>query len=874
MTKNYLPQIQVLRTLADMQSINLQDGISVLVAEDLTVYQISSVTRAGAITLDNGKFAIPTLIGGSGTQSNADFLKQAKAVGLAENDLEDVELFKLGEKVENTDPWLDLLKSLKRTRVESNSQSIDFNSISSGRIYAVYIVAEGDNIVQPLPDVSSNKEIVIQIEKQSDSVQNYSITFQAKSGELIEEGSLGMESRLFTNEFGMIGRLVPLISDNVWEFEHLYHSENPKSDIEFVGVDGKVISGNKLTSNDGSVRYFLNLDGSVDLSIYDSEMAEGIFAKLEYDQIINIDISSARPYFRPLYSKTGNILGIDLDRKGYTGQEGDNLDPVTSDGQQIEIGMYINPLDEVRTTDAGYVELKLVNSITGDYILDVMGNPISSRIEYANNQIIKKQYVINKFVVKGQVPFALEFSTNFKSDVIRLSGDSCIYIQAGDIGMAKLLWERETGITVRETKRYLGTNFMDLQQIIGKDIPEDDMPDGNQMIDNGIILSVIDTLKYKIENKTLYLLGNKVNKPIFCIGKIVDPIDTYLTRGKNYAVKITLIDKEVPLAYSMLEWTGEGKANTTILTGYAQDGTPTFSAGYKVIGTKNISIDAVSGEYIDTNAFTVPQDAKQVVVVLYPTNPTEDFGMFLKNMQIDVIPSFTRTILSNNSGIVELNLEKGKYTYRSVAYTPKGTGGIRFTINNYATKVPIGIVSGGDGKIINDNSWFDVGSNYKEIQGDFKFLSDGKARFSYSARIFDEMSGTDTVEFWLVKVNDDGTFTEVPNSRYTNTITQNTKVPVIINKEAFEFTVKKNESYRMLAKSNKVDGFYLQSNTDGVPLYEAIISFTEIEETSQELLDMIADAKEITIVDDSGKEITNKRIEINAKTGQLKVVDK
>lgn len=103
MTKNYLPQVQVLRTLADLKTMNLQDGTSVLVAEDLTVYEISNVTRTGAITLSNGKYAIPVLVGGSGTQSNADFLKQAKEVGLAENELEDVSLFKLGEKVEDTD---------------------------------------------------------------------------------------------------------------------------------------------------------------------------------------------------------------------------------------------------------------------------------------------------------------------------------------------------------------------------------------------------------------------------------------------------------------------------------------------------------------------------------------------------------------------------------------------------------------------------------------------------------------------------------------------------------------------------------------------------------------------------------------------------
>lgn len=122
MDKKYLPQIQVLRTLADMKTMNLQDGISVLVAEDLTVYQISSVTKSGAIALANGKYAIPILIAGSGSQSNADFLKQAKAVGLAENDLEDVDLQKLADKFYDSSAGKDLQRSIKT--IEENTQDV------------------------------------------------------------------------------------------------------------------------------------------------------------------------------------------------------------------------------------------------------------------------------------------------------------------------------------------------------------------------------------------------------------------------------------------------------------------------------------------------------------------------------------------------------------------------------------------------------------------------------------------------------------------------------------------------------------------------------------------------------------------------------
>lgn len=85
--------------------------------------------------------------------------------------------------------------------------------------------------------------------------------------------------------------------------------------------------------------------------------------------------------------------------------------------------------------------------------------------------------------------------------------------------------------------------------------------------------------------------------------------------------------------------------------------------------------------------------------------------------------------------------------------------------------------------------------------------------------------------------------------------------------------VKTNETYRMFAKSNKDDGFYLQSGTNGIPLFRLDYYFNELEVIYKNVLDQLERATEIRFIED-GKEIIWKVAEIDVKTGKITVVDK
>lgn len=222
-----------------------------------------------------------------------------------------------------------------------------------------------------------------------------------------------------------------------------------------------------------------------------------------------------------------------------------------------------------------------------------------------------------------------------------------------------------------------------------------------------------------------------------------------------------------------------------------------------------------------------------------------------------------------------------------VTITDTGYAGYRYTANSSDTKVPVGIITGGDGKIINDNSWHDAGSDDpNKVQGDYKFLTSGNVRMRYQARCFNEQSTINQVEFWIAKVNADGTFTEVSGSRNATTIEAKRTTKKYVNSVGtvgkkedgwFEFNVNANDSYRVFMKSDKDDGFYIQSDTNGDPLFRADIIFDEFTADEQDVFNRLNNlemsSNEVVFVED-GKEVFNKILQYDVKTGKMTVVDK
>lgn len=651
--------------------------------------------------------------------------------------------------------------------------------------------------------------------------------------------------------------------------------------------DNKEFPVTKIQSLDGKIRVSNLGSGVMDLDADYNTVTDGIFAKLGNDEDINTDFHDQRPYFSDIYDNSGKYVGIDFNDKAFTIQEGDNLDPNVTGGSTFNIGMYFETLDYNVASDDGYVELKVVELSLADgsvvgYLNDIDGNPVGIRREYKSGDEIGRELLLGVVRAKGQKKIAFEIDVQFGEQILRASSNTCVYIQEVDkehnSGLCELLFQRHTGYTINKTHRYYGINNMNLAAALVKDQAEIELNDTNELMGNGVFFDTRGKCMVSIQDNHIIMKDNGTDLPVFYLGKIWDETDTYELRLKNLNAKVVITDKNNAFAYALMKWSGTSSATLPIITGY-NNAQQVLAQGWSFVGSpKFIPEDVVAGDHTDTNAFTVPDDAKQIAMIIYPIKSSIPTTMKLKDFEVDVSPAFTKTIIQSTSHITEEHLKYDKWMYKAVVNTPAGDSGYRFTVNNTDTKLPVGIVKGGDGKVVNDNAWTDPGAyDPNKVQGDLKFLADGQVTIDYTARCFNEQGTVNQLQFWLAKLNGDGSFTEVANSRYASTIEANRKVPKFVNSQQFTFDVKKNESYRFFAKSDKADGFFVQSNNDGRAMIEFIIDFNEIEEYEQDLIDRITDlethANEITFVK-AGVPVSNPedyRMEIDVDTGRTTI---
>ena len=757
------------------------------------------------------------------------------------------------------------IKALFEANRFEEQDAIDFSDpqFSATTLYMAYQFTNSDQtITQELPAVSDNKIIMVEI-LLSSSVKNPTLTFTPKSGDNIQGVS---KPYTITGKDGYIGYFLPLQNENAWQFipHEISHEfslavsddkgnvhiginsmefknatveekngilEVTPDNIEFTEINGNKFNSNKITSMDKSVNIH-NLNGSADLSVRVPGGLDGVFAKLSNPEPLNTDFHDQRPYFGNRFSMFGNYIGYDMQNKAFTIQDGDpNDDPNISGGTNIRGGFFAKFKNKPIASNDGYVELKLVDVNTKDYLLDDNGNPYAVRKDYKAGEVIDKELLVISLNARGQQKIAFEIDASFAGQILELDDDSCVYLQAlnkdYNTGMAEVIFEQQTGYTIHQHHVYYGTNFMNYAAALVKDVAEQEINDYHEILGNNLFISSKGKAKVSISNYQLVVKDNGTDLPVFSVGKILTKEETRALANKNLRATVKITDKNNAFDYSLMKWTGDGPATLPIITGY-QNEQPQFATGWEKVQNKFIPEDVVSGVHTDTNAFTVPADAKQVAFMIYPHESQTPTTLKLNDFELDVVPAFTKSYIDGFSDIKEKTLEYSDYSYKSVVRVPEGDIDYRYTVNDTATNIPVGVFSGGDGQLFNNNAWNDPGSSDPEkVQGDIESKVDGKMKsFEYSARIGNETNTENDVNFWLEEVGG----SEVPGSRYTGKIPAKTLVTKETPITKFSFDVKAGKSYRLKAQSNIKDGFFIESKNRAYPLVEIIYDFREIEE--------------------------------------------
>lgn len=817
------------------------------------------------------------------------------------------------------------LKGVKAKYIEQQDAltSDQFNTPEQ-IIHIVYqIASEDQNIQQTLPSASIDKVLIIQM-IYSTGITNGSVILTPYQGEQFD----GKSAPYIIDHEGMAG--IAFSDLNNWDFipyESMHEvgigvndqksnffigmkdiafgngftaTQDPNSKttvkidyqgsggITFVdGLSGGDFTASKIQSIDKSVRISKIADGVADFSRGLPEHNSGIHVCLGNDELLNSKYQRAKLYFSDTKVKGDSFVYFDADTKSYIIQDVDPQDdPNVSGGTTFIIALYYEPNPDIENvlTQDGAIELEFVDDADNP-ILDVNGKPMGSKIDYKAGDLIKPELYIGECQAKAFTRVHLKIKMNFANEeIISVGANTQLCIQAinknESSGLALLSFIAFTGYRLSFDTKYYGYNSLNMSQYLIFNQAETDIPANTIMnLGNNTYLNFVNKAKLSISNYHLVIKdAGGLDLPVWSISKVYDKLDSKYISGKKYKVTTTLTDKDDAFDVALLKYTGTVfPAPNPKVERYFNEN-PIFTSDWVVVDSMFISEEPVIGDHTQSKEFTIPNDSTGIAILMYPHESQQPCTLQLKDLEGDITPWFNKLVISDTSHISEEYLNNVKYIYKSIVNTPNGFAAYRYTCNNTDTKVPIGLIKGGDGKIINDNAWADVGAtDPNKVQGDLKFLVEGNVEMSYTAKCYNEQGSLNQIEFWLAKVEQGGTFTEVPNSRIATTIEANRNKPKMITSKNFTFTVEANESYRMFMKSDKADGFYIQSKTDGVPLFESIINFDELNSYEKDTLNRISyleeSANEVKFMN-NGKEVYNKMLEYDIATGKMKVIDK
>lgn len=865
------------------------------------------------------------------TPSHTTLVDTARDLGnKAETNLNNVLTSDLSEKIKLTNAYKDMagrtgggltpdeVRALFEANYFEEVGAVDLSQApftATTLVLAYQFNTDNETITQILPPIAQNKTIMIKVIPAS-GISNPTLILQPNGADHIN----GASTSLTITNTGYVGYLLPIANNSNWEFyphetthdfslalsddkgnvhiginsiefeKTTVTEENGilkvkpdaqtggNSDITFTDFEGRTFTSSKMQSMDKSLR-ISNLGGIADFSRGLQEHNEGIHACLGNDQLINSKYGRAKLYFGDIRVKGGSFVYTNMQDKSFVVDDVDPQDdPNISGGTTFIAAIYYEP--NLRTDNTvsqdGFIRLELVDD-TDTPLTDNNGQPMATQIDYKAGDVIKPELYVGEFQAKAFTNVHLRIELGFPSDeVIPVGANTQICLQAitkdESSGLALLSFMAFTGFRIGFDTVYYGFNSLNLAQFLLFQEAETEITGEMELGDN-TFLNLATPCKVAVDNYHLMIKDNGKDIPVWDIMKFYDEYDSRNISGKNITVKATLTDKDNAFDVSLLEYTGSVVPVPRPHVLSYNNSNPVFTAGWRVVDNMFISEDVVSGEHTQTKIFTVPDNSKGIAIMMYQHVSQMPSTLQLKDLEADITPWFNRVMITDNSHISEQYLRNLDYVYRSIVAVPAGYASYRYTVNSTKTKLPVGVFSGGDNKIVNDNAWTDAGStDPNKTQGDIKFLADGVVTMSYQAQCYNEQGTINNGEFWLEKVSDSS---EVAGSHYATTIEAQRTTPKNIQSPKFTFSVKANETYRFYGKSNKDDGFYLQTSTVANPLIRFDYEFEELSEVTKLALDdAFSKTNEIKFVKTDGTEVTNKILVYDIDSGKFKLEDK
>lgn len=533
-------------------------------------------------------------------------------------------------------------------------------------------------------------------------------------------------------------------------------------------------------------------------------------------------------WFDDVVWPSGEYIVLDKDNKAYGIQEADQLDPNVTGGTNYLVVFRVAMKGEA--PDDGFVRAYLYDKAVGPfdetgYLKDVNGQIMGVQKSYKSGDELGYLEVIGVVNAKAIREFTCHVLDNFASDNINLEdrteGGTCLMIQAltseSKTGMGLQQFELDTQQNLQFSSHYLGVKRASIDWFVQSDKPVEVGDAGQGMtLTDGLHFYNLSKMKTSVQGGQLIFQDDGSTVCDFNFGKIFSAEETQMMRGKDIDVTVTLVDKNSAWNLSLVKWTGKPDEYTKkIYTGRDGGGAIELEPNWEVESTAFIPEDVVSGDHVFKNVFTVPSDANNYAVVIFPISSQQPLTLKLKQFDVDVSTPFVGFAITDPELVSEKHLELSE-GYRELIQGTQGFASLRYTINNSRTPMPVGVIGKGAAAITLDPAANPVvGSQARGGEGAIEFNADGEAKISstYSVYAGENVPKGEkrNVRFWWANVGVDGQFTEIPDSSVEVEVTGGDVIPMTVTIPAFSIQVEAGNKIAAFAQADIADGAFIEA---------------------------------------------------------------
>lgn len=672
----------------------------------------------------------------------------------------------------------------------------------------------------------------------------------SETGITLDDGSLNVSGIDEIDVSGMEIQQVPdntkkvkLTSRTIWETQ---------GDASSTNISNEVVVLEPLQAYSNPNKDFSTIL-SLDHSQFAKAIPDGYYATLADDEEVvgdNVNkIKKGKMWFTNTVVGNGSYIQVDKAKKQIGIQEDDTLDPSLTDGTAHLIIYRIHM--KGKAVENGDVDIYLKDT-SGNYLLDSNNVPIHKSKSYSIGDELGAIELSVIVRAKGLKLFELGVSHTFTQDNIeitdRTNGLSCIVVQAihknYKTGLALIQYCIDSGQSILFDSHYNGEDIITISDYLEKDYPlsEGDVGQGTNTID-GLHLYNSTKMKVGVSNKEITFEDNGTDLCFFNFGAIISGEKTNMWKGKIIKIEADLENKEGAYYISLAKWTGQTDNYTRrIIADYTNDDI-VLDSGWTIQSSISVS-ENVLGYHKVTGEFTIPADADNVALIIYPESKKYPSKLKMTKFKADMKVPFDYYILKENSPYID-SLYKTDTKYGRFASGVMGDNGIRYTILASETKLPWGLKKTGLVDIINDRSW--NSNNYKwENEGDGLIQKDMRLTiYNIEGQVFSGATipdgGHTLFNLYFSKKNQDGTFTRIEDSAFSKEVKKGDGGKEFKAKD-FTIDVKKDDILRIFATNDLDSGCYLETTRTN----ESLLSFeVREEEEDNDLSTVKADLKRI-----------------------------